>query len=132
MSDRLTIYTDGGCSPNPGKGGWAYIALNHEKMEQNSGNCQNTTNNRMELTAVIEAVKAYASKKLLQIHSDSQLTIMCAQKKWKRNKNLDLWKVYDDSSSNVDIEFVWVKGHSGVEYNELADQLVQKQIQKLK
>ena len=118
------IYTDGSCIGNPGKGGWAFIFINKDNDEIHfSDSDENTTNNRMEMKAVIEGLKFLSAKESCIIYSDSQLVINCATNKWKRKSNLDLWKEYDKVSSNKNIEFVWVKGHSGNEYNELVDKM---------
>jgi ribonuclease HI len=114
-------YTDGSCSPNPGPGGWAYI---YNQKTFNSGAELNTTNNRMELKAIIECLRYHESVNpgsTLTIHSDSQLTINCAQRLWKRNLNLDLWEVFD--TFNTKIEWVKVKAHSGDKYNTMVDNL---------
>jgi len=123
---RITIYTDGSCSPNPGRGGWAYIAVVDDVEICDAGRDNNTTNNKMELTAVIEAIKAFSLEKNFRIYSDSQLTIRCALGTWRRNKNLHLWKQYDKYSKDKDIKFTWVKAHNGDRYNELVDQLAKK------
>jgi len=118
------IYTDGSCIGNPGKGGWAFIFINKDNDEIHISDYDlNTTNNRMEMKAVIEGLKFLSEKESCIIYSDSQLVINCATNKWKRKSNLDLWKEYDKASYNKNIEFVWVKGHSGNEYNELVDKM---------
>jgi ribonuclease HI len=118
------IYTDGSCIGNPGKGGWAFIFINKDNDEIHISDYDlNTTNNRMETKAVIEGLKFLSEKESCIIYSDSQLVINCATNKWKRKSNLDLWKEYDKASYNKNIEFVWVKGHSGNEYNELVDKM---------
>lgn len=124
--ERLVVYTDGSCSPNPGRGGWAFIAIFEDENNIyefiDFGKEQKTTNNRMELTAVIEALKAFSAEKFT-IFSDSLYVINCAMGKWKKNKNIDLWKKYDKISHEKDIVFIWVKGHSGDKYNEKVDKL---------
>jgi len=116
----LTIYTDGSCSGKTG--GWGAIALCPQEVTI-SGHDPNTTNNRMELTAVIEALKRFPDRKAFLVYSDSQLTINCAQKLWKRNKNLDLWEEYDRIAKNKTIKFEWVKAHNGDYYNEKVNTL---------
>ena len=118
------IYTDGSCIGNPGKGGWAFILINQDNEEIHISDCDmNTTNNRMEMKAVVEGLKFLSEKESCIIYSDSKLVINCATNKWKRKSNLDLWKEYDKVSYNKNIEFIWVKGHSGNEYNELVDEM---------
>ena len=126
----IQIYTDGSCNNNK-KGGYAFIILKQDYNIIWSDNAKTeTTNNRMELTAVIESLKCLEKNESCIIHTDSQWVINCAQKKWKRNKNLDLWKQYDDESQERKIEFIWVKGHSGDKYNELCDKLAYQEMKK--
>jgi ribonuclease HI len=125
-----TIYTDGSCMPNPGKGGWAFIILPHDKCKHEwhiSGGENKTTNNRMELTAVIEALQFTPNKVKYKIYSDSMYVINCAKGIWARKKNTDLWKNYEKISSGKNIEWVWVRGHNGDKYNEIVDFLAKKE-----
>lgn len=123
---RITIYTDGSCSPNPGRGGWGFIALLADcEIHANGGN-KYTTNNVMEMTAVIEALQEFDSTKKFLIYSDSKYVINCAQGNWQRKKNIELWKKYDKYSKGKDIIFKWIKGHSGDRYNELVDKLAKE------
>lgn len=123
----LTVYTDGSADVKSGDGGWGFIAIEQVKNITHefhiNGKVKNTTNNRMELQAVIEAITMFSHFKSFTIHSDSQLTINCAQKLWKRNKNTDLWEAYDKVAFNKEIRYVKVKAHSGNHYNELVDKL---------
>ena len=119
----LTLYTDGSCSPNPGKGGWGVIALFPDCEIHLNGTDNQTTNNLMELTAVIEGLKYFNHEKEFLIYSDSLYVINCANGLWKRTKNKELWEEYDTVSANKKITFVWVKGHNGDHYNELVDKL---------
>jgi ribonuclease HI len=123
IDNELVIYTDGSCSPNPGKGGWAFIALLDGYEFHVNGKNDWTTNNVMEMTAVIEALKEFSTQKRFKIFSDSQYVINCATGKWKRNKNIDLWAEYDLYSKGKMVTFQWVKGHNGDHYNELVDKL---------
>ena len=138
----IEIYTDGSCLKNPdGPGGWAFCYI-PEKLEKLgkleskviivSDGEKSTTNNRMELTAVIEALRFIGDdvKTEYKIYTDSQLTIKCATGIWKRNKNLDLWKLYDKYSKGKKLNFEWVKGHSGNTYNELVDQAAYQEAKK--
>jgi ribonuclease HI len=126
ISGMITLYTDGSCTPNPGKGGWAFIAVFDDFDIEDSGKSENTTNNIMEMTAVIEGLSTFPEEKEFTVYSDSQYVINCAQGKWQRKKNIDLWQKYDKISRNKKITFVWVKGHSGDHYNERVDKLAKK------
>lgn len=131
------IYTDGSCIPNPGIGGWAFIILSC-KYDNNpiewhiSGGNEKTTNNRMELTAVIEALDFTHDKISYIIYSDSMYVINCAKGKWTRKKNIDLWKKYENVSKNKKIEWIWVKGHSNNMYNDLVDKLAKNEAKDIK
>lgn len=127
----MIIYTDGSCSPNPGNGGWAFIALESDIITNYvSGYKLNTTNNIMELTAVIEALKRYSHVNEFTIHSDSMYVINCAKNIWKRNKNANIWKEFDEVSKGKSIEWVWVRGHSGDYYNEQVDRMAKNETDK--
>lgn len=130
----LVIYTDGSCMPNPGPGGWAFVVLPDHNDEYPtewhvSGGYNKSTNNRMEMIAVIEALK-FINKKKCIIYTDSQYVINCANGKWTRKKNLDLWKEFDKASKKTEIEWIWVKGHSGDIYNEIVDKLAKKEVRR--
>jgi ribonuclease HI len=129
----IEIYTDGSCVKNPnGPGGWAFCIIddNIDFIMSDGDSC--TTNNRMELTAIIEALSSIKSGSECTIYTDSQLCINCAIGKWKRKANLDLWEKYDILSQNKIIHFEWVKGHSGNKYNELVDNLALKEAKNIK
>jgi len=128
MSEELVIYTDGSCIPNPGKGGWGYIAVFSKFDVYSSGGEKYSTNNLMEMTAVIEALKDFREYSRFHIYSDSLYVINCAKGIWKRKKNIELWREYDKYSKGKNIIFTWVKGHSGDCYNELVDKLARNQI----
>lgn len=121
----IHIYTDGSCLKNPlGPGGWAFCILESDGfIICDSGSEDNTTNNRMELRAFIEAMKNIDSVNEYTIYSDSQVTINCAKNIWKRKANLDLWKEYDNFSKNKKVNFEWVKAHNGNKYNEFVDKI---------
>ena len=125
-SDRLKIYTDGSCVGNPGKGGWGFIVVSDTEETHVYGGEKQTTNNKMELTAVIEALKMYSQNINFHIFSDSLYVINCAKGKWKRKANLDFWSEYDKVSRGKNIIFEWVKGHNGDKYNEMVDKLAKK------
>ena len=134
---KLKIYTDGACSGNPGKGGWAAIILYSDLKELNiSGSEKNTTNNRMELTAPIMALKKIKKKTEITIYTDSRYVrdgITDWINKWKLNnwkssnrkpvKNKDLWIKLDDLCKAHKINWKWVKAHAGNKYNNLVDKL---------
>lgn len=123
------IYTDGSCIPNPGPGGWAFIVINYDGREWHvSGGEKESTNNRMELQAVISALLFTHDKKKYIIYSDSMYVINCAQGKWSRKKNKDMWKEYDQASQGKKIEWIWVKGHNGDKYNEIVDRLAKQEV----
>jgi ribonuclease HI len=115
------IHTDGSCLVNPGgPGGWAFLLEEDRKTWLISGGDKSTTNNRMELMAVIEAL-AFCKSVNCHVYSDSQLTIKCAKGEWKRKANKDLWELYEKASSGKNIGWSWVKGHSGDPRNEEVD-----------
>ena len=133
---KIKIYTDGACSGNPGKGGWAAIILDDSNQSSISGNESNTTNNRMELMAPIMALKKIKEKSEITIFTDSKYVkngITDWIKKWKKNnwknsnkkpvKNKDLWIKLDNSCFKHKITWKWVKAHAGNKYNNLADEL---------
>ena len=130
----IILHCDGSCIGNPGRGGWAVCLIENENDIEFylSGNEKMTTNNRMELTAIIEAISSIKEGSECKIYTDSQLCINCATGKWKRKANLDLWKKYDLTSSNKKISFIHVKGHSGDKYNEIVDKLARQEARKLK
>ena len=133
---KFKIYTDGACSGNPGKGGWAAIILDESNQSSISGSENNTTNNRMELIAPIMALKKIKKKSEITIFTDSKYVkdgITDWIKKWKQNnwqssnkkpvKNKDLWVKLDNSCQKHKITWKWVKAHAGNKYNNLADEL---------
>ena len=132
---KIKIYTDGSCLGNPGFGGWGVIILDGEKEIILSGGQENTTNNRMELTAIIESlrwIKSYCIDTEVQIFSDSNLYISSITKNWKRKKNLDLWEEFDRLYRGLSIEWSWVKGHSTNRYNNKVDKIALKEAEKMK
>ena len=134
---KFKIYTDGACSGNPGKGGWAAIILDSNLNQSSiSGSESNTTNNRMELLAAIKALKKIKNKSDITIFTDSKYVkdgITDWIKKWKLNswkssnkkpvKNKDLWIKLDNSCLKHKVTWRWVKAHAGNKYNNLADEL---------
>jgi len=118
------LFTDGSCLKNPGgPGGWAFIFIDKDREIHMSDGEKSTTNNKMELQAVIEGLRFIKSKERCKIYSDSLYVINCAIGKWKRKANQDLWNEYEKVSFDKNIEFEWVKGHSGNEYNEKVDKM---------
>ena len=135
-AERIEIYTDGACRGNPGPGGWAATLSLGEHFRELSGAEAATTNNRMELTAVIEALSALKRESRVRVFTDSEYVrrgITEWLKAWKARdwrtadkkpvKNRDLWERLDTLAARHDIEWHWVKGHSGVPGNERVDRL---------
>lgn len=138
---RVEIFTDGACSGNPGPGGWGVI-LRHKNTEKElSGGENPTTNNRMELTAVIEALKALKAPCDITLYTDSKYVMDGINQwlpKWKANgwktankksavKNIDLWQELDTLQTRHQIHWIWVKGHAGHPENERVDKLARNQ-----
>ena len=143
----LTIFTDGGCSGNPGPGGWAFIIVKEtlqgpEILAERYGAEKATTNNRMELTAVIESLRTLKTLDIMPpevvIYTDSQYVqkgITEWIRKWKQNawrtsdkkpvKNQDLWVELDTLAGDLSLSWEWIRGHSGIEFNERCDKLTQ-------
>lgn len=141
----LIIYTDGSCLGNPGPGGWAFVATDGINTAERSGGEVNTTNNRMELTAVIRALSAAHRHSEVELHTDSQYVKNGMQswiKNWKSNnwrtrdrkpvKNKDLWIQLDELAGQIKINWHWVKGHAGEEFNERCDELARTAAENLK
>ena len=119
--DRLHMYTDGSCLKNPGgASGWSFCALCDDVTWLVSGGELSSTNNRMELVAVIEALK-WQNESRVKLFTDSLLTMKCALGIWKRKSNMDLWNEYDRVSKERDISWSWIKAHNGNKYNEIVD-----------
>ena len=140
---NYTIYTDGACSGNPGPGGWGAVIFDEREKQNNiSGKVKDTTNNRMELTAPIMALKKIKSKSHITIFTDSTYVkngITEWIKKWEKNgwknsnkkpvKNKDLWIKLNDLCQKNKVIWKWVKGHSNNKYNILADKLATQAIE---
>lgn len=122
---EMEIYTDGSCSPNPGNGGWGVVILRHGRSEpeEYSGRVRDTTNNRMELQAILEAVRRVPESGRARIHSDSALCVNVLSGHWKGKKNRDLIDEIRRLMESRHIEFKWVRGHNGDKWNEVADGL---------
>ena len=139
MKKHVTIYTDGGCRPsNPGPGGYGIVFLHKQHRKERSGGFRWTTNNRMELLAAIIALETLKQPCRVTVHSDSKYLVdaMTAgwAKRWRANnwrrnkqgdaaKNPDLWQRLLDAADRHEVEWVWVRGHSGVPDNERCDEL---------
>ncbi len=122
----IYIFTDGSCLGNPGPGGWAYVIRDGAVELENHGSEVLTTNNRMEMTAAIEALKALPrERRSVVLQSDSQLLIKTMTLGWKRKKNHDLWAQLDEFCSLHRITWEWVRGHHGHAENERCDRLAQ-------
>jgi ribonuclease HI len=140
----VVIFTDGACRGNPGPGGWGALLWMEGAEKELWGGEKNTTNNRMELTAVIRALEALKRPVAARVHTDSQYVqkgISEWIRNWKKNgwrtaekkpvKNADLWQRLDEVSSRHEIAWIWVKGHAGHPGNERADQLARRGIDEL-
>lgn len=141
---KIRIYTDGACKGNPGIGGWGVLILLENEQIELSGGSKETTNNQMELTAVIKALNFFDKKIDLDLYTDSKYVmdgITDYIKKWKINgwrtankkpvKNVSLWKALDELNNFHEIKWNWVRGHSGNPENEKADALANLGIENL-
>jgi len=138
-TEKIVIYTDGACSGNPGPGGWGAILMWGEHRKELSGGEANTTNNRMELFAAISALEALKRPSKVELHTDSNYVkngVTGWIHGWKRNgwktadkkpvKNAELWQRLDEARKTHDVDWRWVKGHAGHEFNERADELARQ------
>ena len=139
MTERVTIYTDGACSGNPGPGGWGAILMFGAHRKELIGGEAHSTNNRMELMAAISALEALTRPCNIDLHTDSEYLrggITSWIKGWKKNgwrtadrkpvKNIDLWQRLDTALGGHHIHWHWVKGHAGHPLNERADELARE------
>lgn len=140
---KVTIYTDGACSGNPGPGGWAAVLRYGEQLRELSGGEAQTTNNRMELLGAIEALKALKEPCQVDLYTDSQYMVNAINKgwlvswkakNWKRKdgelKNPDLWQELDRLLAVHEVSFHWVKGHADNQWNNRCDALAVKEREK--
>ena len=138
----IEIFTDGACSGNPGPGGWGAILRSGETERELFGGEPQTTNNRMEMTAVIEALRALKKPVAAKVHTDSQYVQKGISEwihGWKRRgwktagkdpvKNEDLWRELDRLAAQHEIEWIWVRGHAGHPENERADALARRGVE---
>ena len=145
MKKEITIFTDGACSGNPGVGGWGVVIIEDNKNEffLNGGD-MNTTNNKMELTAAIKALKTFEKKSTITLITDSKYVkdgIQSWIQNWKKNgwktaakkpvKNKELWIELDELIARHNITWEWVKGHAGNIHNEKADYLARRYIEEM-
>jgi len=144
LSATIEIFTDGACRGNPGPGGWGVLLLSGDRRKTLHGGAQETTNNRMELTAAIEALNALNGSRTVILHTDSKYVMNGIESwidGWKRRgwktanrkpvKNQDLWQALDDAVKRHQVAWKWVKGHAGVAGNEEADALANRGIDEL-
>jgi ribonuclease HI len=142
MTETVDIFTDGACSGNPGPGGWGALLRSGDKEKELSGYEPATTNNRMELMAVIEALRALKRPVAARVHTDSQYVQKGISEwihGWKKRgwktadkkpvKNADLWQALDAAQAGHAIEWLWVRGHAGHEENERVDALARRAIE---
>ena len=135
-SNTVVIYTDGACSGNPGPGGWGCVLLYNGHRREMSGGDAETTNNRMEMMAVIQALESLKRPCSVMIYTDSVYVMKGITEwieQWKKRgwktaarkpvKNVELWQRLEQAISPHDVKWTWVKGHSGVPENERADEL---------
>jgi ribonuclease HI len=145
MSDVIDIYTDGACKGNPGVGGWGALLLWGDHQRELFGGEMQTTNNRMELRSVIEALSVLKRRSQVRVYTDSQYVQMgitewihgWRSRGWKTAarqpvKNADLWQQLDALARQHDVEWNWVRGHSGHAQNERADELANKGVEFVK
>lgn len=140
---QVTIYTDGACDPNPGPGGWAALLIAKGKERMISGSESETTNNRMELTAAIQALNTLQDRSRIEFYTDSEylkkgITEWMANwraRNWRRKggklANVDLWQALDKAIQEHQIQWHWVRGHSGDRHNQRVDLLARKAIQRI-
>jgi ribonuclease HI len=134
--EELTIYTDGACAGNPGPGGWGTVIISKTERRELSGYDPATTNNRMELQAALEALRAVPPGSRIDLHTDSQYLrdgMTSWLPRWQRNgwrtaakkpvKNADLWRALIEAAAQHEVHWHWVKGHAGHPENERADEL---------
>ena len=145
MSEKVIIYTDGACSGNPGPGGWGAILMYKGAKKEISGGMKETTNNIMEITAVVEALKCLKVESEVQVYSDSAYTVNAFNQGWIYNwmkngwktaggdpvKNKELWQELYALTKKHKVEFIKVKGHADKEFNNRCDEMAREAIQKL-
>ena len=141
MTNEVTLFTDGACRGNPGPGGWGAYLIFKDKEKSLYGFEDNTTNNRMELMAAIQGLKALNRSCTIELKTDSKYVLQGITEwmpGWKKNgwktaakkpvKNVDLWQLLDNEVTRHQVNWHWVKGHAGIHGNEMADQLANQAI----
>ena len=145
MEEKVIIYTDGACSGNPGPGGWGAILMYKGAKKEISGGMKDTTNNIMEITAVLEALKCLKKESEVQVYSDSAYTVNAFNQGWIYNwmkngwrtankepvKNKELWQELYTLTKKHKVEFIKVKGHADNEFNNRCDEMAREAINKL-
>lgn len=145
MGEKVIIYTDGACSGNPGPGGWGAILMYKDAKKEISGGMKETTNNIMEITAVIEALKCLKVESDVQVYSDSAYTVNAFNQGWIYNwmkngwktsgkepvKNKELWQELYTLTKKHKVEFIKVKGHADNEFNNRCDEMARNEISKM-
>jgi len=144
LTQIVEIYTDGACRGNPGAGGWGVLLISGDKRRTLHGGEPETTNNRMELTAAIEALNALNGRRSVVLHTDSKYVLdgltqwlpNWKSRGWKTSakkpvKNKDLWQALDEAANKHQVTWKWVKGHAGDPGNEAADELANRGIDEL-
>ena len=145
MEEKVIIYTDGACSGNPGPGGWGAILMYKGAKKEISGGMKETTNNIMEITAVVEALKCLKVESDVEVYSDSAYTVNAFKQGWIYNwmkngwktankepvKNKELWEELYALTQKHNVEFVKVKGHADNEFNNRCDEMARNAIQNL-
>jgi len=145
MNEKVIIYTDGACSGNPGPGGWGAILMYKGAKKEISGGMKDTTNNIMEITAVVEALKCLKVESDVQVYSDSAYTVNAFNQGWIYNwmkngwktankepvKNKELWQELYELTKKHKVEFIKVKGHADNEFNNRCDEMAREAISKL-
>lgn len=145
IKEKVTIYTDGACAGNPGNGGWGAVLMHGSKTKEISAGEKNTTNNRMELTAVIQALKLLKRPCEVDLYSDSAYVVNAFKQGWLENwknncwkgsdkkqvKNLDLWQELDQLCQIHEVNFIKVKGHADNQFNNRCDTLATSAIKTL-
>ena len=144
LTEPVEIYTDGACRGNPGPGGWGVLLINGEREKTLHGGESETTNNRMELMAAIQGLESLRKRCDVRLTTDSKYVMDGITQwlpNWKKNgwktaarkpvKNADLWQRLDEAVHGHSVDWRWVKGHSGDENNERADQLANRGIDEL-
>ena len=145
MGEKVIIYTDGACSGNPGPGGWGAILMYKDAKKEISGGMKETTNNIMEITAVVEALKCLKVESNVQVYSDSAYTVNAFKQGWIYNwmkngwktsngaavKNKELWQELYALTKKHKVEFIKVKGHADNEFNNRCDEMARNEISKM-